>query len=313
MVNNFRQLFCAQLSLAIVLMLAGCATSGTMPGKAGVAESVQPLIDLTGARPGEPIGGNTQQGSYIRLRTPVSISARNNSIYLVDNGFKRIFRYDHAQQTLAQFTNQTFATAASVYVAPDMTIYVADPMAGQVLHFNWDATQLPSFSAPGHLARPVSVVVDGGGGRVLVADALYDQIVVFNNLGMPLSIIKSPEVRAISAITSGPDGIYVTDRLARRVAVLGWNGEFRYAFGSGDLSEPGAIAVSRDNVVFVGDNFDNIIKVYRDGLLLFKIGGAGVTPGNFSNIGGLAVDGRMLYVTDSQNARVQIMQINIRP
>lgn len=305
-----KKCFQARLCILLALVLTGCATPDTATAR---GELLRPWIELTGASPGALQGGTAERGGYVKLGYPTAVSARNNDIYLVDAGLRRILRYNGAQQTLARFTTLTPDDRASVYAAPDMSVYVTDPAGGQVLHFAWDGASLPALSAPGNLARPISVAADEGGGRVLVADGLYDQIVVFNNMGMLLSVIKPQQVRAIAAIAPGPDGIYVVDRLARRVAVLGWGGEFRYAFGAGDLKSPGAIAVSRDNLVFVGDNFDHTVKVYHDGLLLSKAGGAGVAPGSFSAIAGLAVDGNLLYVADSLNARVQVMLIDSRP
>lgn len=311
MVSNFKRRFCAGLGIIAALMLTGCATP--VPATANM-ELLQPLTGLTGARPGALSGGMSERDSYIRLRYPAAVSARSNDVYLVDAGLRRIFRYDHAQQTLARFTTLIPDARTSVYVAPDLSVYVIDPAREQVLHFTRDGIQLPSLSAPGNLARPVSVVAEEGGGRVLVADGLYDQIVVFNSLGMPLSVIKPQQVRAVTAMTSGPDGIYVVDRIARQVAVLGRDGSFRHAFGAGDLFDPGSIAVSRDGLVFVGDNFNRSVKAYRNGLPVTEAGGTGAAPVSFDGIAGLAVDeGNLLYVTDSQNARVQIMLINPRP
>ncbi|TAN85472.1 MAG: hypothetical protein EPN14_01090, partial [Gallionella sp.] len=212
------------MCIIAALILTGCATPDNATAR---GELLRPWIELTGAKPGELLGGVAGRNGYTRLLYPTAVSARNNDIYLVDAGLRRILRYNRAQQTLARFTTLAPDTGAGIYAAPDMSVYVTDPAVGQVLHFAWDGTPLPSLGAPGNLARPVSVVVDEGGGRVLVADGLYDQIVVFSNMGMPLSIIKPRQVRAIAAIASGPDGIYVVDRLARRVAVLGWGGEFR--------------------------------------------------------------------------------------
>ena len=90
------------------------------------------------------------------------------------------------------------------------------------------------------------------------------------------------------------------------------------------MSEPGSIAVSRDNLVFVSDNFEHVIKVYRvrkaggqrqraageHVLLVAKIGGVGAAPGSFNGIAGLSVADEFLFVADSLNARVQIMLIN---
>lgn len=310
MVNNFKLRICAGLGIAAALMLSGCATPATATA---LGELLRPLTELAGARPGALSGSAAERDGYIRLRYPTAVSARGNDVYLVDAGLRRIFRYDSAQQTLARFTTLTPDAGTSVYAAPDLSVYVIDPARGQVLHFTRGGIPLPSLSSTGNLARPVSVAADEGGGRVLVACGLYDQIVVFNSLGRPLSVIKPQQVRAVAAIALGPDGIYVVDRLARQVVVLERDGAFRHAFGAGELIEPGAIAVSRDNLVFVGDNFDHTVKVYRDGLLVSKAGGAGAAPDSFSGIAGLAVDGSLLYVTDSQNARVQIMLINTRP
>lgn len=307
MVNIFKRRFCAELGIAAALMLTGCATSVAMPNSADRGELLQPLTELTGARPGALATGLAGRDDYVLLRYPTAVSARGNDVYLVDAGLRRIFRYDRSQQTLARFTTLTPDAGTRVYAAPDLSVYVIDPAREQVLHFTRDGTPLPSLSSTGNLARPVSVAADEVGGRVLVADGLYDQIVVFNGLGRPLSVIKPQQVRAVAAIALGPDGIYVVDRLARQVVVLERDGTFRHAFGAGDLSEPGTIAVSRDNLVFIGDNFDHTVKVYRDGFLVSKAGGA---PGSFSGIAGLAVDGSLLYVTDSQNARMQIMLIS---
>jgi len=117
----------------------------------------------------------------------------------------------------------------------------------------------------------------------------------------------------------GRDGIYVVDRLAKRVVVLGWDGVFHYAFGEGVLNEPGAIAVTGDNIVFISDNFDDTIRVYRGNrtkgknlVLADRVGGSGVAPGSFNGIGGLTVVDDLLYVADSLNARVQIYLIDPR-
>jgi len=257
---------------------------------------------------------------YIALRRPAAMSARGNDIYLLDAGLRRIFRYDSFQQTLTPFATALSVEAGmSIYAAPDMSVYVTDPAHEQVLHFNWDGTPLPTLVSRGNLAHPVSVVVDEHNGEVLVADGLFDRIIVFDSLGMTLSAFKPQRVLAIACMATGPDGIYVVDRLAKRVVVLGWDGTFRYAFGADALSQPGAIAVSRDNLVFISDNFDNTIRVYREQgtkgknfLLADKIGGVGVAPGSFNGIGGMAAADDLLYVADSLNARVQIMLINPR-
>lgn len=312
---NLKRRFCVNLAVVVAtLALVGCAASGagTADDAAARRELLQPWIDLTGAGPGTPMGlpGFAGGAGYDMLRQPVAISARGNDVYLVDAGLRRIFRYDRARQTLTPFTGVSASAGMSVYAAPDLSVYVTDPARGQVLHFAWDGTPLASLSSPGDLGRPIAVTVDEGSGQVLVADGLYDQIIAFNSLGRPLSVIKPQRVRAIAAMALGPDGLYVVDRLARQVVVVGRDGAYRYAFGAGSLADPNAIAVERGNLAFVGDSFDQTVKVYRSGRLVAQVGGVGVAPGRFNGIAGLAVDGGLLYVADSLNARVQIMLIN---
>jgi hypothetical protein len=312
------------LSIMAALILTGCAIDSRDPVTR--REILQPWTELTSAQAGTPLHGlpaqmnSPRSTGYIALERPVAMSAHGNDIYLLDAGLRRIFRYDSFQHTLTPFATTLSAEAGmSIYAAPDMSVYVTDPAHAQVLHFNWNGTPLPSLVSRGNLARPVSVVVDGHNGRVLVADGLFDRIIVFDSLGMALSAFKPQQVSSIVAMAAGPDGIYVVDRLANRIVVLGWDGTFRYAFGADALSEPGAIAVSRDNLVFISDNFDHTIRIYRrqstngnNLVLADKIGGVGVAPGSFNGIGGLAVTDDLLYAADSLNARVQIMLINPR-
>jgi hypothetical protein len=306
------------------MLLVGCAVDSRE--QVIQREILQPWTEITGSQAGSPPRGLPAQKSlpsdsdYIALQHPTSISARGNEIYLLDAGLQRIFRYDNFQQTLTPFSMALpVETGMNIYVAPDMSVYVTDPTHKQVLHFNWDGTSLPSLVSRGNMAHPVSVAVDEHNGLVLVADSLLDQIIVFNNLGMTLSVIKLRQILSIATMTTGPDGLYVVDRLSRRVAVVGWNGTFRYAFGVDALTEPGAIAVSRDNIVFICDDFDNTIRIYRrhrakgnNFVLADKIGGSQIAMDSFNGIGGLAAVGDQLYVTDSLNSRVQVMLIDPR-
>ncbi len=305
---------CVKLAVIAALTLTGCASTGAFSaGTSARRDLLQPWIDLTGANAGAPMGlpDAAEQGGagYVTLRHPTAVSARGNDVYLVDAGLRRVLRYSRAEQTLAPFTSLAADAGMSVYAAPDLSVYVTDPARGRVLHFAWDGTPLPPLRSPGNLGRPIAVTMDEASGQLLVADALYDRIVAFNNLGRPLSVIKPQRVRAIAATAQGPDGIYLVDRLTRQVVVLGPDGAYRYAFGAGTLADPNAIAVDRGNLVFVGDNFDQTVKVYRSGRLVATAGGAGAAPGRFNGIAGLAVDGGLLYVADSLNARVQIMLI----
>ncbi len=317
--RHCRKIICVMMSL----LLVGCAIETR--GIASPHEILQPWTEITGAQSGGSLGGipvqiNPASGSdYITLRRPTSISASGNDIYLIDAGLRRIFHYDPFQQTLTPFAPTLPVNVdMRIYVAPDKSVFVTDPAHQQVLHFNWDGSPLPSLVSQGNMAHPVAVVVDQFSGRVLVADGLFNRIIAFDNLGMTLAIFKPRQTLSVATMTSGPDGVYVLDRLARQVVVLGWNGAFLYAFAANELSQPGAIAVSRDNIVFISDDFDNTIKAYRHStadnnfVIAGKIGSNPFNMDSFNGIAGLAIDDGQLYVADSLNSRVQIMSIDPR-
>jgi hypothetical protein len=69
------------------------------------------------------------------------------------------------------------------------------------------------------------------------------------------------------------------------------------------------MAVDRSGRVFVSDDLDQQIKVFRGDRLLATAGGTGAGSGRFGRIEALAVDENLLYVADSMNARVQVMMI----
>ncbi|MDH4235200.1 MAG: hypothetical protein OEV15_08720 [Gallionella sp.] len=306
--------YCIRLPIIIsALFLAGCTTG--LVDDTAQRDLLQPWLEITGAQ--MSMSSGSLGTDYVMLQRPTAISVRGNNLYLVDAGLRRIFRYDNLQQTLSPFAvNLPVEAGMSIYAAADQSVYITSPSYGKVLHFTGDGNVLPALSSPGNLARPISVTVDERSGRVLVADGLYNHIVIFSNAGMMLSIIKSPQVKSISAIAVGTGGIYAIDRLAKQVVVLGRDGSFRYAFAADSFSEPGTIAASRDNLVFVGDDFNNTLRTFnlqgaRGAFQVGKIGGAGAVSDNFSNISGLTVEGDMLYVADGLSGRIQTFLINI--
>lgn len=318
------------LGLLAALALVGCTTPNATQDPAASRALLLPFKYLTDAQTDTSRQNPSSEGN-IKLRRPTAMSVLDNEIYLVDTELNRIFRYNLDKQTSIPFTNLSTTAGMSIFAAPDKSVYVTDPARAEILHFAWDGTPLASFVSSGNLKRPVSITVDEPSEQVLVADGLTGQIIVFDNLGATQSVIKPQRPVDIAAMATGPDGIYVADRISHLVIVFGWDGAFRYTLGAKELGDPGAIAVTRDNLVFVGDSLDQTIKGYRGkeeeqmgyrgkeeghetkegvGKFVAEVGGAGTAPGNFNGIAGLAVTRDMLYVTDSLNSRVQIMKIN---
>jgi len=278
-----------------------------------------PVLKLDKAIAGARIGAATDMlappqrkpefAGYLAWQSPAAIGGRGTYFFVFDSGHQQIFRYDLAQQTMAVFAPYPAPKVTGLAVAADLSVYVADTGTQKITHFSRDGKPLQTFGNPREMARPVAVAVDEVSGQVLVADELYSQVVVFNSLGLMLSIIKPDELRSLAAMARGPDGLYLVDRLERKIVVVGKDGKAHTVFGEEFLKDPAAIAVDRFNRVFVADNFDHTIKVFVDEELAVTFGGSGTSPGLFNRIGGLWLEQNTLYVADSLNGRVQSFQV----
>ncbi|HEX6363729.1 MAG TPA: hypothetical protein VFZ93_12275, partial [Albitalea sp.] len=144
-------------------------------------------------------------------------------------------------------------------------------------------------------------------GEVLVGDAATAHVVSFNRLGRAFRFHQSgtSPLQSIAAMSWGPRGLYVLDRLAQQVVVLGARGEVVDVAGEeGLLVQPRAMAVDRTGRVFVADEADQRIKVFRGRDLIANYGGP-----QFGRIEALALDANQLYVADSVNRRVHVLLV----
>lgn len=171
----------------------------------------------------------------------------------------------------------------------------------------------------GALERPTGLAVRAG--RVFVADPPRHRIVVLSEGGEVLArwgAEGSGEGRFAfpTSVALAENGdLVVTDALNFRVARLDAEGRWVSAFGSpGDagagFARPKGIAVDGDGRIYVSDAQRDLVLVFaRAGELLYTIGAPGEEPGRFALPSGLAVAAGRLYVADSRNARVQVIEL----
>lgn len=299
--------------LATLLCVSATAQTSAVSDKR--QPLLSPWITLSGAfiaaapDPVSALAHKPQFPAYLTWLSPTAVAARGNYVYVVDGGRRQIFRYDLAQQRMTPFADYAAGAVTAIALAPDLSLYVADSQARQVLHFSVDGRLLQRFGNDLELARPVAVRRDEFSANLWVADSLYKHVVLFNSLGRVLSVLRSSQARSIDAMAQGPDGLYLLDRLGRQVVVIGLDGSDRYTLGQGTLKLPGALAVDRFNRVFVSDDFDNTLKVYEQGQLVSSVGGSGATPAAFNQITSLWIDQNLLYVVDRLNARIHTFQV----
>lgn len=168
------------------------------------------------------------------------------------------------------------------------------------------------------LGKPYAVHADRKG-RVLVADAAWRKVLVFDEAGKDFFILGLDGPGTLTnprGVTTDAEGrIYVSDVTQNRVVVYDAKGEYIVAMGlRGQLDKPVGLAVNdalkRVYVVSTGSTTTQTHKVSvfdPQGTLLFEFGGRGIDDGKFNFPTNIAVDASgKVYVMDSFNFRVQV-------
>lgn len=163
------------------------------------------------------------------------------------------------------------------------------------------------------LQRPLSGVVDEDG-RIFVTDSSRQAVFVFDPQEGRLIIWEGATAVAHfvapAGIALGMSGeVYVADSELGIVARLNRKGESVGVIGSGELRHPVGLAFDAAmQRLYVADTHDHDIKVFdADGRLLHTLGRRGEKPGEFNYPTYLALAKGELYVTDTMNARVQVL------
>jgi sugar lactone lactonase YvrE len=163
------------------------------------------------------------------------------------------------------------------------------------------------------LDRPVSGAVDESG-RIFVTDMGHAGVFVFDENAGKLSVWdKAAGALGFIApvgIAVGPEGqVFVADPELALVARLDRTGNTLEPIGKGQLQRPTGLAYEpKSKFLFVSDTQAHQIKVFDlDGKLQLILGEQGEGPGQFNYPTYIAVSQEKLYVSDTLNARVQVI------
>lgn len=168
-------------------------------------------------------------------------------------------------------------------------------------------------SQPLRLDRPVAGVVDESG-RILVTDMGRSAVFVFDERGGKLSLwdkaFKVTGFISPVGIALGPEGqVFVADAELAVVARLDREGHTLEPIGRGQLKRPTGVAYApQSQQLYVCDTGTHQIKVFDlNGQLLASWGQRGEGTGEFNYPTHIALGHEKLYVSDTLNARVQIL------
>lgn len=161
--------------------------------------------------------------------------------------------------------------------------------------------------------RPQTGTVDESG-RIFVSDTGRSGVFVFDETAGKVSVWNKAagltDFVSPVGIAVGPDGrIFVADAELGLVAQLNREGQPLEPLGKGDLMRPTGLAYeAQTKRLFVSDTAAHQVKVFDlDGKLLSVIGERGSNPGQFNYPTHIALRHDKLYVSDSLNARVQVI------
>lgn len=186
---------------------------------------------------------------------------------------------------------------------------------GAMAFLQWLAGMFDSEVAPVILQRPQSGTVDEDG-RIFVTDTSRQAVFVFDEKEGRLNIWEyaSRDKHFVSpaGIARGEGGdIYVADAELGMVARLDRKGESVSVIGKGELTRPvGLVFDVSTRQLYVADTHAHDIKVFDvEGRLLRTLGRHGERPGEFNFPTYLALAKGELYVADTMNARVQVLDV----
>ena len=152
-------------------------------------------------------------------------------------------------------------------------------------------------------------------GRILVTDTSRQPVFVFDEPAGRLELWEKAEGQYNFASPAGialaPDGqVWVADADLGLVARLDRRGNTLPGLGRGLLRRPTGLALdAAGGRLFVADTHAHDIKVFGlDGSLLHTLGRRGDGPGEFNYPTHLAFARGRLYVADTMNARVQVIE-----
>ncbi|MDH4283777.1 MAG: 6-bladed beta-propeller [Gallionellaceae bacterium] len=179
--------------------------------------------------------------------------------------------------------------------------------------FSWLAGLIDTEATPVVLQRPQSGAVDKEG-KVYVTDTSRQAVYVFDKKEGRLNVWEGADTgkhfSSPTGIATGEAGeVYVADSDLGLVARLGQNGKSLGAIGSGELTRPVGVAFDvASRLLYVVDSHAHDIKVFdTGGRLLRTLGRHGDKPGEFNYPTYLALANGVLYVADTMNARVQVL------
>jgi len=249
-----------------------------------------------------------------QLNVPRGLEASGSKIYVSDKFNHRIQVYE---------TDGTYFASWGGFNQPRGV--AIDPSNGDVLVSNTSSNNIKRFSSTGNLLNTFGSYGTGTGylnlpmglavrnGEVFVANSANHRVEVYSTSGIYLrnwgefgsALEQFYYPRDLALDSAG--NVYVLEVGTHRVQKFDSQGNFMTSWGgSGQMNQPHGIAIDGNDHVFIANTYLHRVDKYTsDGEYLLTFGSAGTLPGQFNQPTGISIAGEFIYVTDTNNHRVQ--------
>jgi len=167
--------------------------------------------------------------------------------------------------------------------------------------------------------RGPSAVAGGPDGKIYVVDTGSSRVLVFSHDGKPLlkfgkgGTTEGEFNYPYAIAVDEADRIYVGQFKSPRIQVFDAQGKFLRkidASTAGVNVAPLALALDKEGKIYAANQDGKILVLGQDGKLIKSFGGPGGADGFLSYPKGIALSGDQIYVSDTNNGRVQIFNLD---
>ena len=245
-------------------------------------------------------------GMFVRWMAPTALALRGTDLLVADAASGRLWRAEAMGNQVTGIAGAAVNRQTALALGPDLSAWVLDPATRQLMRFGRDGRLLQSQHLAASAGAPVALALADGGLTLLLADGVGASWTELRGVG---GIARSiaPEragglrISGVDAVAAGRDSVFVLDRLLAVVHQVARDGQVMQTLGLGELMQPVALAVDRLERCYVHDAQDASIKRLQAGAPATRWSAADL---GVQQIGGLAVDGLTLAVSDSLSGAV---------
>jgi streptogramin lyase len=298
------------------------ATEVSLPTAQGALQATA-QADAVLPRWSRNIGVSGTEPGMLRLPFDVAVNP-DGSIWVADS--KGVQKLDAAGELLAQVDPSVVPLARAVDSTSDGTVFVAGHGA-QVLVFDPDGQAAGTLGEagrdPGQLHDPVSVAV-ASDGAIYVADAGNRRVEKFAPDRSHVATIGGPgqgrgEFSRPWSLAVGPSGdLYVSTADDYLIQRFDSSGAYVESFGRSHADENlwqiSGLSLSGAGILFALQVPYNRVQAFdvsgEKAAFLWEFGELGTGPRQFSGPTGSDISGGLLYIADTANDRIQVLEID---